>query len=72
MVLLRAAKISLRQRLNLPRGAAPHEIERLLVGAGEGEILDLTRRGNGAEMLALRAVALDAIAPGVSAQLVTL
>src|SRR2546428_10633100 len=63
--LLRAPKISLRERLNLPRGPAPHEIERLLIGAGECEILDLTRRGNGAQVPPLRAIDLDAIAPGV-------
>src|SRR5258705_7901002 len=63
--LLRAARISLRERLNLPRGPAPHEIKRLLIGAGECEILDLTRRGNGAQVLSLRAIDLDAIAPGV-------
>src|SRR5215475_2280053 len=64
-VLLRPPRISLRERLNLPCGTAPHEIERLLVGAGEGEVLNLTGRGNGAQVLSLRAIDLNAIAPGV-------
>src|SRR5512134_3736669 len=63
--LLRAPQVSLRERLDLPRGTTPHEIERLLVGAGECEILHLTGRGNGAQVLPLRAIDLDAIAPGV-------
>ena len=44
----------LRKRLNLPRGTAPDEIERLLVGAREGEVLNLTGRWNGAQVLSLR------------------
>src|SRR4029453_11579412 len=63
--LLRPPHVCLRKRLNLPRGTAPHEIERLLVGTGECEILYLAGRRDGAQVLPLRAIDLDAIAPGV-------
>ena len=62
--LLRATLVSLRERLDLPRGVASHEVECLLVWAGEREILNLPGRRYRAKVPPCGSD-LDAIAPGV-------
>src|SRR5689334_6676375 len=58
--LLRAAFVPRRQHLDLPRGVAADDVERLLVGPREREVLRRTRQRDGAQVLPRRAEHLHA------------